>query len=133
MEVMIAISFLTISILYIYTNKAPTQTSLDEYIHNFHKEILSEIATNVTLRTMVLNEQEGGIMNTITLPQNLNYSVRICDLEHVAKACNMDGLLRAELENRDVLEIFVDETIVASNISHYDPKKVKLYIWQEPI
>ena len=81
MEVMIAISFLTISILYIYTNKAPTQTSLDEYIHNFHKEILSEIATNVTLRTMVLNEQEGGIMNTITLPQNLNYSVRICDLE----------------------------------------------------
>jgi len=133
MEVMIAITFLTIAILYIYTSKAPTQTSLDEFMHNYQKEILSSISSDINLRKMVLDNDEAGVSSFITLPDNLGFSIRICSLTNVPAPCNMDGDLRAALQNEGIYEIFADETIVATNLSSYNPKKVKLFLWQKTV
>jgi len=130
MEVMIAITMLSLAVLYVYANKIPPQITLDEYIYNYQKQILSDISINQTLRTYVINEDEDALKEGIFIPENLDFMVRICDLGTSATPCNMPGDQKAELTNNGVLEVYAYETIISTNITNYDPKKVRIFIWE---
>jgi len=145
MEVMIAITLLSGVILYVYANQQVQIISLDEYIYNYQKEILIDASTNPFYRNVYvfpsydhlpddqrdgnISQNEKELENQIRsgIPFNLNFSIRICNLN--ATSCNLESELFTELiEN----EIYVLETFVASDgLSNNTHKKVRVFMWEQ--
>ena len=130
-EVMIAITILSVSILYVFVNKAPSDGSLDVYVYTYEKEILSHISINQTLRDAVVHGEVEHLYGVVAVPENLGYAFSICELARGDEPCNLDPTLRMNLENQGVYDIYVSETIIASDLDTYDPKKLKIFMWQK--
>ena len=126
LEVMIAITILSGVIVFIYSVRVDS-VSLNGYVYGYEQEIMLNISVNKDLRVLVLDDNVSGLMDSFVLPSNLNFSIKICNLTTTPTACNMDGDLFLSLLDK---EIFVSEIIVAGDYSTYDPKKVKLFIWE---
>ena len=127
MEVMFAITILSTAIMYAYvTSDMMVSRSFEDYISIFQKEVLLDISNNPQLRSYALDEDDSSLIENINLPSNLNYTVRICELSP-DEPCLMDSELYISLLNK---EIYADETIIASNLTHYSPKRVRLFIWE---
>lgn len=128
-EVMLAITILSGIVLYTYYLSSPVRyRSLEDYIETYQKKILYEITNNNELRNLVLvgNESESELNNYFFVPENLNYSIRICEFS-ASKPCNLDNDLFVKLIEK---EIYVDETIITANLTYYSPKQVRLFIWE---
>ena len=130
LEVMIAITLLGGSIIYVYSTKTPTEQSLDDYISIYQDEILTEITINDTLRRIVIEGDEDKLAGFVSLPEDLNFTIKICEMTQGSGYCNMDNDVRTYLHNNNILEYYTDEKIIAANVTHYSPKKVKIFIWQ---
>ncbi len=126
LEVMIAITILSGVIIFVYTTRVDS-VSLNGYVYSYQKEILSGISIDEELRGVILNDDKDAVMDSIVLPINLNFTIKICDLTNPPTPCNMDSDLFILLLEKDV---YVSEIIVASNLTKYAPKKVKLFIWE---
>ena len=136
LEVMISITLLSGVIVFMYATRVDS-VSLDGYVYSYQKEILSEISIDNDLRNLVLESsdeesKEGEVISSVTnslvLPENLDFTIKICDLTNPSTPCNMDPDLFISLLGK---EIYVSEIIVASNLTKYEPKKVKLFIWED--
>jgi hypothetical protein len=130
LEVMFAITILATAIIYVYTTKAPSQSSIDDYVSVYHNQILKEISTNESLREMVLSGDKEGLEEFISLPLDLNFSVQICDMVSNPGYCNTDSDVMAYLYNNNFVYYSSEEIIIAANLDLYSPKKVRLTIWQ---
>jgi hypothetical protein len=126
LEVTIAITIMVGAILFVYSGSVGS-VSLQDYIYTYHKEILSKISIDNDLRGYVMSENVSALRESISLPSNLDYSIRICDLTSPPTPCNMDSELFLSLIDK---EIYARDTIVVANLSDYSPKRVKLFIWE---
>jgi hypothetical protein len=124
LEVMIAITILSGAILFIYSGKA-SSVSLQSYVYPYQKEILSEISNNDTLRGYVLLDNETALEQEFNLTSNLEFKIRVCPLD--GNTCDLESALFLSLLEQ---EVYVDEVIVAANLTEFNPKRVKLFIWQ---
>ena len=106
------------SILFINYNKEIVSETPD-YSENA-RDILEELANNVSLRGEVLDNGNVDSFIDSKLPTHLNYEVRICD---VNAACGISSL-----PNGDV---YSAERIISSNLDTYNPKKVRLFLWEK--
>ncbi len=118
-EAVIAIMLILGAVLLIYSNQQNTNTN-QRYIADWQVEILNRIAENETLRNATINLQEAPIKNFIennTLP-NLNFTIKICNL---TGPCGLDIYIPGD--------VFSQERIISGLIDHYNPKRIRLFVW----
>ena len=126
LEVTIAITIMAGAILFVYSSGVDS-VSLEDYVYTYQKEILADISTDDVLRGYVLDENISALRSSISLPLNLNYSIRICNLTNPPTSCNLDNNLFLALREK---EIYARDTIVVANLTDYVPKRLKIFIWE---
>lgn len=125
-EAVVAILIMASVLIVLYTNNAP-QVSFSSYVSDLQIRILGDIADSSTLRNEVLASSEAG--NTTALvsfvgnstPSNFNFAVRVCSLTN--SACPLGFSVNQE--------VFVEDRIISSNLTKYEPKMLRLFIWEK--
>ena len=120
LEAVIAILILAGVLLLVYTNQVNDPNGPDEYILNLQLGILSEIASQESLRNAALsnNSQELESYAAQRLPQSLNFSIIICQVNVQCSAPDIDA------------NLFVEEKLISGNLTDYNPILVKLFVWE---
>lgn len=124
-EAVVAILIMASVLIVLYTNEVP-QISYSEYVYELQVRLLTDVADNPVLRNATLYSNETYIQEALrnyfrdSIPSNFNYSILVCNLSVV---CNYA---------LDVSqEIYVEERIISSNLERYDPKLLRLYVWEK--
>lgn len=117
-EAFIAIILIASILLTIY---AKPQRISNEEILKIEDSLLNEISQNEILRRDVMNSSNESIASFIQsrIPGNLNFIVKICSVDDV---CGLD-LYRKEVYSR--------ERIISSSLQEYEPKKLKIFMWEK--
>lgn len=131
-EASIAVVIILSVLFVVYNNQRQSINLVDEIA-----PLLDEIAQNVSFREKIINydttKDENYGSNKILLDElnsflsnrlNLNYinfTVKVCDPESVC------GLEKYPEDASD--DLFVDERIISSTLSEYNPKKIKVFLW----
>ncbi len=108
------------SILFISYNKSVVGRTTD-YSENA-RDILEELANDVSLREEVLTSGTVSSFIASKLPTHLNYEAIICE---VNAACGISSL-----PNGDV---YSAERIISTNVDSpsFLPKKIRLFLWEK--
>ena len=119
-EAVIAIS-LILGVMFVFYNR--NQTQLEENtLADRADQILDEVARNVALREAVLTDSVEPLNTFISskIPeQYLDFEARICN---IGDACGKSEYTDSE--------VFSAERTISSTITIYNPKKVRLFIWE---
>ena len=122
-EAFIGIIIISMVLLLVVSRDGIIKDNSDE-IHQMQDNILEILSKNDSLRNGILmtnpGEENNYLVNSAIerlAPRSWNYSTKICDID---VACGM------ELPNKD---IYVTERIFVSNLTHYNPKKLRLFVW----
>jgi len=130
MEASIAIMILGGVLLVVFNNQAPNTDSSD-YIRSIMHEVVDQVYSDETLVNYVLSENETMLNSYVgaNIPNVfLNYSLLICDLTNPIASCELNSELQDYLVDRD---LYVEDIIVSSNLTEYNPKLVRFYVWVE--
>ena len=121
-ESVIAIMIVFGVLLLFYRNANPGN-DFPKYVSDLEQRILKDISTRDDLRGFVLQGNESEISNFVSmnLPTNLNFTVKICYLN--ASSCSPYLAVEKDL--------YVEERIISSNLAYYDPKIVRLFVWEK--
>lgn len=121
-ELLIAITLISIILLITYLRIIPTQQTQD--LSEVARDILTEASTIESIRTEVINAQTNvnqmtGMMNFInaSLPDYINFELRACD---VSSACG-----RSTYEG----DVYSAERIISTDNNRFDPVKLRLFLW----
>lgn len=126
MEAVVAILIMASVLIVLYTNNAP-QVSFSSYVSDLQIRILGDVADSPKLRNEVLASPDGGnttdlvIFMRDSIPTNFNFAVKVCNLS------NSGCLLGQTLDQ----EVFVEDRIISSNLTSYNPKMLRLFIWEK--
>ncbi len=126
-EAVVAILIMASVLIVLYTNETPN-VSYSDYVFNLQTRILMDVADRSELRNATLYSTETYTHPKLkeyfdsSIPTNFNYTVIVCNLSAVV--CNAD---LSSVEK----EIFVEDRIISSNLEVYDPKMLRLYIWEK--
>jgi len=121
-EAFIAVLLLAGFLLFLYV-KSDSGSSSEE-IYKIEREILEAIERNDNLRSEVLS---GRLIETNSfvrenLPLSLDFELIICEIDE-----------NCGLTNPQVLEgkIYVDEILISSKLTVYNPKKLRFFVWEK--
>jgi len=106
-----------------------------DYFQSLQKQILMDVSSSSELRLMVLSGDEValGLFVGDKVPDAFGYYVRVCGLGDVGDYCKIDDVsVVAEIKDKDV---FVEEIVVSADLgdgsnADYNPKKVRLFVWE---
>lgn len=125
-EAVVAILIMASVLIVLYTNETP-QVSYSDYVYDLQVRLLIDIADDDLLRNATLYSNETHNESRLieyfdaNVPVNFNYAVLVCDLSSLN--CNRDI--------NTTEEVFVEDRIISSNLEIYDPKLLRLYIWEK--
>ncbi|MFH1451841.1 MAG: hypothetical protein ABIF88_01565 [archaeon] len=129
LEATIAVLIVSSVMVVVYSGHVDRDSGYDSYISNLEMKVLMDISSDKVLRTLIL----GGDLSeleTINLnlrdkiPTAFNYSLVVCDL---GEPCKLDSDTFIETYGSDV---YVEDRIISANVTYYNPKKVRLFIWE---
>lgn len=126
-EAIVAILIMSSVLIVMYTKDVP-QVSYSDYVYNLQTRILMDVADRDNLRSATLSSTESLTNQTLldyfdeSIPSNFNYTVKVCSLSAVTCNANIGDVPS---------EIFVEDRIISSNLQKYDPKMLRLYIWEK--
>jgi len=106
------------SVLFVNYNKGIVEKTPD-YSENA-RDILEELASNSYMRDIVLDSGDVDSFVVGKLPPHLDFESRVCE---IGEACGISVLPQGN--------IFSAERIISSNLDSYNPKKVRLFLWEK--
>jgi len=125
MESVIAVLILASVLIVVYTNNSSSVSS-SEYISNLQTKVLGEIAENASLRSEVLKDSPDiGVLNSsvrANIPINFNFQLNVCPFD-LPEGCLFSGGTSEEL--------YVKDTLISGDLQEYNPKIVRLYVWEK--
>jgi hypothetical protein len=135
LEATIAVLLVTGVLLFVYSEHNLSPPGIDNYVSNLQKKILKDISLNWTRRNFVLNDsilnvdsfefqQINSFVNQSIAQPPFNYSLKICNL---GSPCNMNSDV---FQNTLSYEIHSEEIVISANITKYNPRKVRLFVWE---
>ncbi|MFA4960881.1 MAG: hypothetical protein WC548_04435 [Candidatus Pacearchaeota archaeon] len=133
LEATVAVMIVSSVLVMVYSNQ-PKRADYSEEIANLQKQILMDISSQKNLRLNVLYSDSGNNYSTLVnfvddkIPSHLNFSIVICALTNHPTPCKLASNLFVEIADK---EIFVDEMIISAEVETYNPKKVRLFIWEK--
>ncbi len=135
LEATIAVLIVSTVLVVIYSGQPKRGDNFND-ITAFQKQMMMDISSNFTLRTLVINAvNEESTSNAeyflvkdyvnSKIPSYLNFSLRICDMTSSDPCKNNDFITTVDKD------VFADEVIISAEITEYSPKKVKLFVWRK--
>jgi hypothetical protein len=125
-EAVVAILIMASVLIVIYTNEAP-QVSYTDYVYDLQVRLLMDVADNPILRNATLfsntTHNDTALVDYFdaSIPTNFNYRIYVCNLS--AESCNLNLNITEE--------VYVEDRIISSNLQKYEPKLLRLYIWEK--
>ncbi len=128
LEATVAILIISSVLIMVYSGQ-PKRVDIDKEVSGLQKKILMDISSDSDLRSDVLNETYGNLINYVEtkMPLYLNFSLKICNLSIYTPCKINDDIFIATADK----EIFVEETVISTDLIEYDPKKVRLFVWRK--
>lgn len=125
LEATIAVMLVAGVLTIIYASETTDNQLEVDQLKNVQEIVLKEISTKDDLRDYVLSEDLDSLNQSVAafVPSHLGYSLRVCNL---SAPCKLDSSTFKDTLTRDVV---AESTIIASNLSEYDPKKAVLFLW----
>jgi hypothetical protein len=123
LESVIAVLIMASVLIVIYTNK-PVAISYSDYVSNLEINLLDNIGSNESLRAAVLDSNTSFLKNYIVanIPSNFNSDVVVC---------NLDQSSNCIISISSSKEVFVEGRMISANLTKYDPKLVRIYVWEK--
>jgi len=136
LEATVAVMIVAGVLVVAYVKQSGGDAGPTDYFHGLQKQILMDISSNSELRLMALsgNESELNVFVGGEIPDAFGYYLRVCGLGDISDFCKInDAGVVAEIRDRNV---FVEEIIVSSDLgdgsgAEYNPKKVRLFVWEK--
>jgi len=134
LEAFIAIMIISGAMGFIYVNQIQ-RPNQDDAIHELQRIILEEISNDPVLRAEIvetaITEENEDTPAKDTYPQT---DTRISNLissdyEYEFRVCKLNELCKIEL--LDGREIYSQEITISSTLQAFDPKVVRLFIWEK--
>jgi len=118
-EAFIAVTLILAVMISIYVKK-PANTNTEE-LEKIMDASLNEAVNDNQLRQEILNNEIENITRFMDerIPNVMNFTIRICEISDI---CNLD-VYRAE--------VIAKERMVSSTLTEYNPKKLKLFVWED--
>ena len=131
LETVIAILLIS-SVLIITYSKQTNQTDQAAYVSDIQDLVLKDISLDPNLRSIVLNStsEESIQLNDFArekIPPQLNFSLKVCNLTNPPTPCKLSSSTYLKTRN---IEVFAKEIIISADYDKYNPKKVKLFVWE---
>jgi len=125
LEAFLAVVIIMGVVLFIMS-KQERKVDITDIVHERQDKILNIVSKNETLRSAIIgtgpaNEDDLIVLNSEIermIPASWNFSTYICEPNDI---CNMKTP-----NDRDV---YVSEVLITSNLSTYNPRKLRLFIW----
>lgn len=135
LEATIAIMLVAGVLLVAYSKEQSADSVSREYIYNLQKKILEDIGLRVDLRNSALKSTDVEVDSVLAsyvssqIQEDLfGHVIRVCDLENPPAPCKMSADDFVSAGNADV---YVEEILISANLSEYDPKRVRLFVWEK--
>ena len=122
LEAFIAIMIIISAVLVIISRQGQ-KTDISDNVYEKQRQILDIISKNDSLRADVLNNQKTNINNAIVKMVSATWDFAV-------EICNLDAICNSELTPHDK-EVYVSEVVITSNLTMYNPKKLKLFVWMK--
>jgi hypothetical protein len=122
-EAAISIVLIAIVLVMIYSQQTSTTNKANQ-ISQMQREILDQIRNTDSLRNAVLIEDNPALDEFVSNSLSSIYDFEI-------KACSIDLSCPRNISKGQDKEIYVEETLVTGNLTAYNPKKVKLFVWEK--
>lgn len=124
-EAVIAILIVAGFVIFIYISRGGS-VGKAEQIYNIERGVLEEISGNSVAREKILEEPPDKVFiaNFISTRLNkyqLDFNISICAPD---SACGLEVW-------PDTNEVYVEEALISSTLSEYNPKKLKLFVWEK--
>lgn len=134
LEATISVMIVSGVLMIAYANQGIVESSEEEYIFGLQKQVLSDISFRSDLRIIVLEANETKLSNFVgsKIPPAYRYYIKICDLDSTTDHCKLNSSEYVEIRDKN---LYVEEIIISANLGNgtsavYEPKKVKLYVWE---
>ena len=128
MEATIAIMILAGVLITIYSMNHQSY-DVSESIYVMQEEFLDDVENSYVYRTYVLenNASELQIFADDYFPSYLDFSVIICNLTGEVEPCKLNNLTYLSIRDKN---LYVSQTVIATNVESYSPKILKIYSWE---
>jgi len=130
MEAVTAILIMASVLIVLYTNNVP-EVDYSGYVYNLQIGILIDIAQDDILRNETLKSTE--VPNNVSLmlvnfvkqklPENFDFDLRVCNIS--STSCLSENASKVESQ------VYVEDRIISSNLEKYDPKIIRLFVWEK--
>ncbi len=129
LEATIAVLMVSGILITVYSRHIDKNEGPDEYIYSLQRQILRDLSSRTDLRSYVLTENISVLDNYVNgkIPTAFNYSLKICNFTNPSSPCKLNATEFIATKDKD---IYVEEIIISADFEVYDPKKVKLFIWE---
>ena len=129
LEATIAVLMVTGILITVYSRHIDKNPGPDDYIYSLQKQILMDISYRNDLRNYALTENISILDEYVNgkIPQTFNYSLKICNFESPPSPCKLDAEEFIATKDKN---IYAEEIIISANFETYDPKKIKLFVWE---
>ena len=126
LEATIAILLISGVLLVMYS-RSVDKVDISERVYSLQQEVLMDIALDSVLRDYALTDDELAldVFADTKMPNAFNFRVRVCAL---GTACKLNSTDVIATRNKD---IYVESIVIAGTHDTYDPKKVRLFVWEE--
>jgi len=125
-EVFLAIMIMMGAVLIIMSRKSPV-AEIDTDVYERQRQILEIINKNNTLRSEIIMTPKlnnNPLINDFIdkmIPLSWDYSTKICDLNEVC----------SNPTNIHYNNVYATEVLVTSNLTDYNPKKLRFFVWMK--
>ena len=131
-------------LIIVYSKQIDEGASPSDYFYSLQKQILADISLRRDLRLNVLNiivdnssDSNFSLLNSFVgnkIPDAFDYHIRVCRLGNVTDFCKMNSATYIATMEKN---IFVEDIIISAELgiggtaAIYDPKKVRLFVWEK--
>ena|SRR3989338_5328798 len=94
----------------------------EENVQETQRFILEQVSADDELRKDILQEDNARVNQTIAtlIPPHWNFETKICNLSVI---CGMS--------NYTEKNVYADEILIAANLTRYNPKKLRFFVWMK--
>ncbi len=124
-ESVIAILIVIGGVMYIISNYAQSK-DISANVYEKEKYILNAISKDTDLRSKIITSDQtvNNYVNSYIqnlIPYSWDFETRICEIQEIC------GITTAPNDK----DIYASETVITSVLTDYNPKKLRLFIWEK--
>lgn len=110
------------AIVFIISKQQVNTGDISDEVYEKQRYILDIISHDENLRNDIMANEKTEVENAISkmIPLNWGFTTKICKINEICNA-----------ETPNDREIYATETVIASTLINYSPKKLRFFVWMK--